>query len=134
MRLARLALSAWFVLVFAVAIPNALAAPNEIKLPPETAKLRPSKLPGYALALKKCMICHSADYIDYEPPGMNQTQWTAEVAKIQHAFGAPISDDEVKQIGAYLAVMYGTAKANDTSVMAASSAGKTPAAAASLKQ
>ena len=65
---------------------------------------------------------------------MNQTQWTAEVAKVQHAFGAPISDDEVKQIGACLAVMYGTAKANDANVMDASSAGKTPAAAASLKQ
>jgi cytochrome c551/c552 len=119
------------VLIFALAIPNALAAPNEIKLPPETAKLRPSKLPGYALALQKCMICHSVDYIDYQPPGMNQTQWTAEVAKMQHAFGAPISDDEVKQIGAYLAVVYGTAKATDASVMAASNAATTPAAAAS---
>jgi hypothetical protein len=131
MRIARLALGPSLVLIFALAIPNALAAPNEIKLPPETAKLRPSKLPGYALALQKCMICHSVDYIDYQPPGMNQTQWTAEVAKMQHAFGAPISDDEVKQIGAYLAVVYGTAKATDASVMAASNAATTPAAAAS---
>ncbi len=51
---------------------------------------------------------------------MNQVQWTAEVAKMQHAYGAPISDDDVKQIGAYLAVAYGSAKAGGTAVVAAS--------------
>ncbi|MEB0056198.1 c-type cytochrome [Variovorax sp. LG9.2] len=99
---------------------NALAAPPDIKLQPDTSKLRPSKLPGYAIAMQKCAICHSADYVKYQPPGMTQTQWTAEMAKMQHTYGAPISDDEVKQVGAYLAVAYGAAKATDASVIAAS--------------
>jgi len=52
---------------------TALAAPVEIKLPQETAKLRASKLPGYAIAVQKCAICHSADYINFQPPGMKNT-------------------------------------------------------------
>ena len=40
---------------------------------------------------------------------------------MKHAYGAPISDDEVKQIGAYLAVAYGSAKETDASVVAVSS-------------
>lgn len=110
-----------FALAVLVAAHGAAAAPKEIKLPPETAKLRISALPGYALATQQCLVCHSADYVSFQPPGMNQAQWTAEVTKVQHAFGAPISDDEVKSIGACLAVAYGTAKATDESVMAASS-------------
>lgn len=97
-----------------------MAEPAQIKLPPEVAKLRTSKLPGYIIAMQKCSICHSADYVSYQPPGMSQTQWTAEMAKMQHAYGAPISDDEVKQLGAYLAVAYGSAKASDAEVVAAS--------------
>ncbi|MEI7867623.1 MAG: c-type cytochrome [Candidatus Methylumidiphilus sp.] len=84
----------------------ALSEPLTIKLPAETAKLRPSDTPGYALALQKCAICHSTDYIEYQPPGMSEAQWTAEVGKMQHAYGAPITDDEVKLIGAYLAASY----------------------------
>ncbi len=96
------------------------AAAHELKLPGETAKLRPSTLPGYPLAIQKCGICHSADYINYQPPGMSQAQWTTEMAKMQHAYGAPINDEEVQQIGAYLAVAYGTAKASDADIVSAS--------------
>ena len=99
---------------------TAQAAPLDFKLPPETAQLRPSTLPGAAIAAQKCGICHSADYVSYQPPGMNQAQWTAETGKMQHAYGAPITDDEVRQIGAYLAVAYGSAKATDAAVLAAS--------------
>lgn len=117
----------------ATATPAASAkqrASAEIQLPPEVAKLRPSKLPGYAIAMQKCAICHSADYVNYQPPGMSQVQWTAEMAKMQHAYGAPISDDEVKQIGAYLAVAYGSAKATDPGVIAVSATAKPAAQAA----
>lgn len=86
------------------------AAPRAIELPEETAKLKPSDHPGYSIALQKCAICHSADYINLQPPGMNLNQWTAEVGKMQHAYGAPITDDEVKLIGAYLATTYGSEK------------------------
>ena len=121
--LARAILGSFVLIAF-----NALAAPPDIKLQPDTSKLRPSKLPGYAIAMQKCAICHSADYVNYQPPGMTQTQWTAEMAKMQHTYGAPISDDEVKQVGAYLAVAYGSAKATDASVIAASTPAPAPPA------
>lgn len=91
-------------------IGSAGAAPLSITLPAETARLRPSTLPGYHIAVQKCATCHSADYVNYQPPGMTLQQWTAEMGKMQHVYGASISDDEVKQVGAYLAVAYGNAK------------------------
>lgn len=108
------------------------AQARTLKLPQETAKLKPSKLPGYQVALQKCAICHSADYINQQPPGMNQAQWTAEVRKMEHAYAAPLSDVEVNQIGEYLAVTYGTAKAPvpAPATMAASVPAAAPAAAA----
>ncbi|OZA56036.1 MAG: hypothetical protein B7X79_12590 [Acidovorax sp. 17-64-282] len=71
---------------------NALAAPPDIKLLPDTSKLRPSKLPGYAIAMQKCAIY------------------------------------EVKQVGAYLSAAYGSAKATDASVIAASTPAPAPPA------
>ncbi|MES2508757.1 MAG: c-type cytochrome [Pseudomonadota bacterium] len=114
--------------------PGAVIAqtPFTLKLPQETAKLKPSKLPGYHVALQKCAICHSADYINQQPPGMNQAQWTAEVSKMEHAYAAPLSDAEVNQIGEYLAVTYGSAKAPAQvapAVVAAAPAAAAPAAA-----
>lgn len=91
----------------------ACAAPFSIVLPDETAVLKPSALPGYALASQKCYTCHSADYISLQPPGMRVSQWTAEVGKMKHAYGAPLNDEDVKQIGEYLAATYGEFKAGD---------------------
>ncbi|VVM97577.1 hypothetical protein PS862_01517 [Pseudomonas fluorescens] len=106
------------------------AAPLSITLPPETAAFKPSALPGYQLAQQKCSTCHSADYISFQPPGLTLAQWTAEAGKMQHVYGAPISDQDVRIIGAYLAVTYGSAQASDAEVQAASnpSAGQPPAA------
>ncbi|POA16782.1 cytochrome C552 [Pseudomonas sp. FW300-N1A1] len=97
------------------------AAPLAITLPPETAVLNPSALPGYPLAQHKCSTCHSADYINFQPPGMSLAQWTAEARKMQQVYGAPISDQEVNIIGAYLAVTYGSVRAGDADVQAVSS-------------
>ena len=85
------------------------AGTADVQLPPETAQLRPSELAGFVIAAQKCAICHSADYINYQPPGMTLTQWTAEMAKMQHTYGAPIDDAEVKLLGIYLAATYGDA-------------------------
>lgn len=52
-----------FSLIFFTASSSSFAAPKQIKLPPETAKLPKSELAGYQLATQKCMICHSVDYI-----------------------------------------------------------------------
>jgi cytochrome c551/c552 len=107
---------------------GASAAPQDIRLPAENVKLKPAKLPGYGIAMQKCAICHSADYVSYQPPGLSLAQWTAEMKKMQRAYGAPIDDAEVEQLGAYLAVAYGSAKLKDPEIAAiAQKAGK-PAA------
>ncbi|WP_152227744.1 c-type cytochrome [Pseudomonas sp. SCB32] len=82
------------------------AEPVSIELPKETARLTPSELPGYAIANQKCTICHSADYILLQPPGMSESQWRGEVAKMQHAYGAPVDDQQADVIAAYLADTY----------------------------
>ena len=86
-----------------------LACAADIQLPPETAQLKPADLPGFVVAAQKCSMCHSADYINFQPPGMTKTQWTAEMVKMQHTYGAPITDVEVKLLGIYLAATYGDA-------------------------
>lgn len=85
------------------------AAKADIQLPAETVKLRPSTLTGFEIASQKCAICHSADYIAYQPPGMNQAQWTAEVAKMHTTYGAPIDVADIKRVGIYLTAAYGDA-------------------------
>lgn len=97
---------------------NALSV--EITLPQSSSKLREAKLAGYVLAQQKCSICHSFDYISFQPPSMNQAQWTIEVKKMRHSYGAPLTDADIISIGAYLAVAYGSAKATDGSIIAAS--------------
>ncbi len=99
---------------------------HEIKLPLEGAALRPSELPGYTIALQKCAICHSSDYINLQPPHMSLTQWTAEMVKMQHAYGAPIDESEIKLLAAYFAATYGDA----TSIKDADAA--TPVATATI--
>ena len=96
--------------IFMLAASAGMATPKTIALPPETAKIKESTHPGYQVALQKCSICHSADYINLQPPGMSLKQWTAEVSKMKLAFGAPINDDEVKLIGEYLVTTYGSEK------------------------
>ena len=115
-----------FTLIFIAASPQSYATQKQLKLPPETAKLPESKLPGYHLATQKCIICHSVDYIRYQPPGMNQVQWTAEVAKMKYSYGASLSEAEIKSIGAYLAVVYGTAQSTDSKILAVSGVTTTP--------
>ena len=95
----------------------ATSAPNAIQLP---AELRLAPLPGCAMAMETCAIYHSADYANYRPPGMTQPQWTAEMTKLQHTYSAPISDREVKRVGASLALANGRSRVIDDSVIVAS--------------
>ncbi len=93
---------------------------REISLPIEDTDLRDSTLPGLQIANQKCTICHSVDYINFQPPNMNLEQWTEEVSKMVHSYGAPIDEVEVGMIGAYFAVNYGSANASDADVVSAS--------------
>ena len=93
-----------FMLAAITRVAPCLSEVREIELPKDVSELRPSQLPGYDLALQKCGICHSTNYVSYQPPGKDQRQWTAEMKKMQHSYGAPLSEDEIKLIGAYLSV------------------------------
>ncbi len=83
------------------------AAPVKIVLPPETAKLVESPLPGYALAQAMCLTCHSAEYLLYQPPTSPRTYWQATLTKMQKTFGAPLPDEMVPPILEYLVKTYG---------------------------
>lgn len=106
-------------LVAALAVAVVAAQPVSITLPPDTSTLRPSNLPGYRVAQQKCGICHSADYVSYQPPDMTQAQWTAEMIKMRQAYGAPLDDEDVKILGAYLAAAYGSGTASATDALEA---------------
>jgi hypothetical protein len=101
---------------------------HDIKLPKETAVLRPSSLFGYRIAREKCGICHSADYINLQPPRMTLAQWTAEMVKMQHAYGAPLDEAEIKLLAIYLTSAYGDAATLPPDAAQTSQAPLTPSA------
>jgi hypothetical protein len=59
---------------------------------------------GYSLALQKCTIFQSVDYIHHQPLGMVQKAWTNAVLTMQHSYGAPISESDINSIETYLSV------------------------------
>lgn len=85
------------------------AAALEINLPGETATYKPSTLPGYTLVQQRCPICHSAEYVNFQPPTSSPAYWKATVQKMRKSFGAPLSDEDTDLITEYLIKTYGTA-------------------------
>lgn len=90
--------------------PLAFSKLVSVNLPPEIANFIPSSHPGYVIAQQKCAICHSADYVNLQPPHMSLSQWAAEVDKMQHAYGAPLTANNMAQISGYLTTTYGSEK------------------------
>ena len=89
-----------------MALPTASAL--EITLPAETARFQPSDLPGYLLVQKDCLICHSAQYVQFQPSSSPRAYWDATVKKMKKPFGAPFPDDDIPAIVDYLVKTYGT--------------------------
>ena len=88
----------------------ALAAPiaaKDIQIPPDTVQLTPSALPGYAKAQANCTMCHSAEYMRYQPPNAARPYWDAMVHRMKAVFKAPIADEDMPDIVDYLARTYG---------------------------
>ena len=89
----------------------ALAAPVDAKdlhLPPDGVQLTPSPLPGYAKAQANCTMCHSAEYMLYQPPSAARPYWDAMVHRMKTVFKAPIADEDMPEIVDYLAKTYGS--------------------------
>lgn len=87
------------------AVPVA-AEPVSYKMPyeNESATLRPGD--GLDVAEANCGTCHSADYLEYQPPKKGAEFWEAEVHKMIYVYGAPISEEDATAIAAYLAAQY----------------------------
>jgi len=85
----------------------ALAAPKTITLPPDGMQLKASALPGYAKAQASCVACHSAEYMQYQPPTAPRPYWDAMVKRMKTVFKAPINDADMPEIIDYLAKTYG---------------------------
>ena len=81
-----------------------LAKPLSYSLPDATATFRPG--PGVEVAQNNCASCHSADYINFQPPKKGQIFWEAEVSKMIKAYHAPINEADAKAIVEYLSQTY----------------------------
>ena len=58
--------------------------------------------PGRDLTTGRCIICHSLEYIPSNAPAMNRAAWQKTIQKMKDRFGAPMTDEEAKQILDYL--------------------------------
>jgi hypothetical protein len=90
--------SAGAALVFALAlcsVPLSAAEITELK-----------DAPGRDLTVGRCIICHSVEYIPSNAPAMNRGAWQKSIQKMKDRFGAPITDQEAKQILDYLDANY----------------------------
>ena len=62
--------------------------------------------PGRDLTVGTCMVCHSVEYISSNAPVMNRTAWQKTIQKMKDRFGAPMTDEQAKQILDYLDANY----------------------------
>ena len=61
---------------------------------------------GRDLTVGRCIVCHSVEYIPSNAPAMNRAAWQKTIQKMKDKFGAPITDEEAKQILDYLDANY----------------------------
>ena len=86
---------------------GAQATVKSIELPPDGVQLTPSDLPGYAKAQANCVMCHSAEYMVYQPPNAARPYWEAMVKRMKAVFKAPVEDADIPALTDYLVKTYG---------------------------
>lgn len=96
-----------FVILTLGAAALANAGSKSIELPPDGMQLKPSSLPGYAKAQAICAACHSAEYMQYQPPTAPRAYWETMVKRMKTVFNAPVDDADIPLIVDYLAKTYG---------------------------
>jgi mono/diheme cytochrome c family protein len=75
--------------------------------------------PGLDKVESNCSGCHSLDYVPMNSPFLNAAAWDSEIAKMIHAFGAPISEADARTIANYLKENYGQITAGSSAPSAA---------------
>ncbi len=93
--------------IVALAMSVSAAMAKDITLPPDGEQLIASTLPGFAKAQANCTMCHSAEYMRYQPPNAARPYWDAMVHRMKTVFKAPIADEDMPAIVDYLASTYG---------------------------
>ena len=86
---------------------GAFGASKSIELPADGVQLKASSLAGYARAQASCTACHSAEYLQYQPPTAPRPYWDAMVRRMKAVFNAPVADEDVPVIVDYLVKTYG---------------------------
>ena len=86
----------------------------DITLPRETVTYQASELPGYKRVQQNCLVCHSAHYVMYQPPGSPRGYWDAIVRKMKHPFGAFFPDEDIAPMVDYLVKTYGAERTTIT--------------------
>lgn len=64
------------------------------------------RAPGVDIVEGNCAACHSLDMIQMNYPVQDAKGWVETVGKMVHIMGAPINEEDQKQIIAYLAANY----------------------------
>ena len=104
----RLRATLGFVLLLSL---TSTAAQRTITLPPETVTFVESKLPGYQLVQRNCLGCHSAHYVQMQPPVSARTYWENTVKRMKKPFGAQFPDEDIAAMVDYLVKTYGAERA-----------------------
>jgi mono/diheme cytochrome c family protein len=94
-------------LLLAALVQPAAAALKSIELPGDGTQLKASSLPGYEKAQASCVVCHSAEYMLYQPPTAPRAYWDTMVKRMKAVFKAPIDDGDMPAIVDYLVKTYG---------------------------
>ena len=102
-------LSVVFILIFSL-VGLVQAGTKTIELPPDGVFLKPSALPGYEKALTNCVACHSAEYMQYQPPTAARPYWENMVKRMKQVFKASIEETDIPIIVDYLVKVYGNEK------------------------
>lgn len=71
----------------------------------------PSTLPGYARTQEKCLRCHTAEPMAYQPPDAPRAHWESMVKRMKRVFKAKLDDAEIADIVDYMAKTYGNERA-----------------------
>jgi hypothetical protein len=104
------ALTAWGILLAPLlACSSPSASPpsttlHTLRLPAENVTL--PDLPGRDKVTSACAVCHTPRYVLDQPPLPRKT-WEAEVEKMRKTYGAPVPDEDVPDIVAYLVAIRG---------------------------
>ena len=85
--------------------------PRTFSLPVETVVYKESSLPGYQLVQRNCIGCHSAHYVQTQPPALARTYWENTVKRMKTPFGAPFPDEDIPAMVDYLVKTYGAEEA-----------------------